>query len=162
MPNIVISNTTPIITLLGIERLELLKDLYTEIMIPTAVAKEIEAGKDKNAYIDLKQLDWIKIQEVKDKTLFDYLLNDLDEGEAAVIALAQELVADLLIIDEKLARKYAQLKGFTCVGTLSILLKAKEKGLIAHLKPLLAQMQTNGIWLAETLIAQILTQANEN
>jgi hypothetical protein len=131
-------------------------------MIPTAVAKEIEAGKDKNAYIDLKQLDWIKIQEVKDKTLFDYLLNDLDECEAAVIALAQELVADLLIIDEKLARKYAQLKGFTCVGTLSILLKAKEKGLIAHLKPLLAQMQTNGIWLAETLIAQILTQANEN
>jgi hypothetical protein len=107
-------------------------------------------------------LDWIKIQEVKDKTLFDYLLNDLDECEAAVIALAQELVADLLIIDEKLARKYAQLKGFTCVGTLSILLKAKEKGLIAHLKPLLAQMQTNGIWLAETLIAQILTQANEN
>ncbi len=145
MPNRVISNTTPIITLLGIGKLEILKDLYTQIIIPEAVAEEIELGKDKEAYIDLKNLDWIKIQALKDKTVFDYLLNDLDEGEAEVIALAQELEADLLIIDEKLARKFAQLKGFPCVGTLGLLLKAKEKGLITQLKPLLTQMQENRI-----------------
>lgn len=162
MPEIVISNTTPIVTLLGIGKLEVLKDLYGEIIVPEMVAKEIEQGKGKLFYTDLKKIDWIKIQAIQDKALYQYLLDDLDEGEAAVIALAQELNAKVLLIDEKLARQQAQLQGFTCIGTLGLLLKAKEKGIIATLKPLLMQMQANGIWLAEALIKQILDKANEN
>jgi predicted nucleic acid-binding protein len=162
MPNIVITNTTPIVTLLGIGQLELLKNLYGQIIIPESVAKEVEQGKGKRFYADLSQLDWIKIQSIKETALFQYLLNDLDEGEAAVITLAQELNAQLLIIDERLGRRHAQLKGFVCIGTLGLLLKAKEKGFIPSIKPLLAKMQTNGIWLEATLIEQILTKANEN
>jgi predicted nucleic acid-binding protein len=161
MPEVVISNTTPIITLLGIGKIGVLKDLYGEVIIPEAVAREIEQGKDKVSYIDLKTLDWIKIRPLQNRTLYQYLLNELDEGEAEVIALAQELSARLLIIDERLARHKAGLNNFVCVGTLGLLLKAKEKGLITAIEPLLMQMQANGIWLAESLIEQVLRQAGE-
>ncbi len=161
MPEIVVSNTTPIISLLGIQQFEVLQMLYTQIVVPEAVVREIESGKDKDTYINLKKLNWVTVHQVKDKLLLNHLLNDLDEGEAEVIVSAQELNAKLLIIDEKLARNYAHLKGFVCVGTLGVLLKAKEKGHITAIKPLLIKMQANGIWLSETLIKQILNEANE-
>jgi hypothetical protein len=88
-------------------------------------------------------------------------MHDLDKGEAAVIALAEEMQATKLLIDEKIGRSYAKLRGFTCVGTLGILIKAKQKGLISEVKPLLKEMQKNGIWLHENLVQQILSLANE-
>ncbi len=100
MPKIV-SNTTPIISLLKLNRLELLQKLYKRIYIPTAVYNEIKAGKSKGYYKDLSKIDWINIIETKDKQAVKYFL-DLDAGEAEAIILATELNADLIILDEKL------------------------------------------------------------
>ncbi len=66
MPKVV-SNTTPIISLLKLNRLDFLQNLYTEVYIPIAVFNEIEAGKAKGYYKDLSKIDWIKITELKDK-----------------------------------------------------------------------------------------------
>lgn len=73
----VVSNTTPIISLLKLSKLEILKDLYAEILIPEAVYIEIETGKNKAYYQDLKKLDWIRIEEIQDKKALTYFL-DLD------------------------------------------------------------------------------------
>ncbi|MFO8240419.1 MAG: hypothetical protein R6T90_05425 [Dissulfuribacterales bacterium] len=80
----VVSNTTPIISLLKLNRLELLQNIYNQIYIPTAVYNEIEAGKTKGYYKDLSKVDWINIIEIQDKQVLKYFL-DLDAGEAEAI-----------------------------------------------------------------------------
>ncbi|PIY10316.1 MAG: hypothetical protein COZ18_06195 [Flexibacter sp. CG_4_10_14_3_um_filter_32_15] len=101
MPRLIISNTTPIITFLGIGKLDLFKEMYESIVVPYEVYLEIEAAKDKPFYTDLKKIDWIKIEKVKNKELVEHLATFLDKGEAEAIILAEELQADLLLLDEK-------------------------------------------------------------
>ena len=107
----VISNTTPIISLLKIGKLNLLKKIYGEISIPNAVFLEIEKGKNKDYYIDLSTLEWIHRQQVQDKNALHYFF-DLDAGEAETIVLAKEINADLVIIDESLGRRFAKHVGY--------------------------------------------------
>ena len=78
MPKVV-SNTTPIISLLKIGKLEILKDLYDEIYIPQEVFNEIEAGKHKKYYLNLLAFEWIKIEQIQDRKSITYFL-DLDKG----------------------------------------------------------------------------------
>ena len=74
MPKVV-SNTTPIISLLKIGKLSILADLYQEIIIPKEVFNEIENGKSKPYYIDLSKLNWIEIKEIKDEKSLSYFLD---------------------------------------------------------------------------------------
>jgi predicted nucleic acid-binding protein len=156
----IISNTTPIITLLTISKLELLRDIYSKIIIPEGVFQEIEEGKNKHFYKDLSRIDWIEIKSITDKKTLKYI-NDLDKGEAEVIVLANEIKADLVIIDEKAGREYAEHFGLKLTGTIGILLKAKQIGLIDKIQPLLTIMRENGIWLNQKFINQVLKIANE-
>ncbi|MCL2722295.1 MAG: hypothetical protein FWD47_13280 [Treponema sp.] len=104
----IVSNTTPILNLLKIGKLDLLHKLYNKIYIPQAVYREIETGKDREYYIDLKNFNWIEIVQIQSVNARLYLF-DLDDGEAETIILAQELKADAAIIDEQLGRRYAAL-----------------------------------------------------
>ena len=159
MPKIV-SNTTPILSLLKLNRLELLQNIYKQIYIPTAVYKEIEAGKAKVYYKDLSKIDWINIVEIQDKQAVKYFL-DLDAGEAEAIVLATELNADLIILDEKLGRFHAKHADLKVTGTIGILIKAKSEGLIGELKPLLNELTDKEVWISEILKSQILKIARE-
>ncbi len=157
----VVSNTTPIISLLKVNKLEILKELYSEVFIPYEVYKEIEAGKNKDYYIDLTKIEWIKIVKIKnEKSLLFFL--DLDKGEAEAIVLANEINADLIILDETLGRFHAKHIGLRVTGTIGILLKAKENGIIIEIKPLLNELTQKGIWLSDKLIKQTLIKATEN
>jgi len=156
----VVSNTTPLISLLKLSRLEILRDLYTEISIPSAVFNEIETGKQKGYYLDLTTIDWIKIIPIKDQQATKYFL-DLDQGEAETIVLASELNADLVILDERLGRFYAKHADLKVTGTIGILIKAKRLGLIKELKPLLNELTSKNVWLSEKLIIDILEQVGE-
>ncbi|GGE41659.1 DUF3368 domain-containing protein [Psychroflexus planctonicus] len=156
----VVSNTTPIISFLKLNRLDLLKDLYNQIYIPHAVYQEIEAGKTKEYYKDLAKISWVNIVEINDEHAIKYFL-DLDLGEAEAIVLATELKADLIIIDEKLGRFHAKHANLKLTGTIGVLLKAKTKGLIAELKPLLNQLTNNKVWISESLKNVILRKAGE-
>jgi len=156
----VVSNTTPLITLLSIGKLNLLKELYGQIIVPFAVYQEIEHGKDKPFYTDLSMIDWIEIKKINNPYTVKYL-SDLDEGEAEVIILANELKADLVLLDEKLARSFAQRLSITYTGTLGILLKAKQLRLIESIGQCIKSMEINGIWFSNSLIDEVLKLANE-
>jgi predicted nucleic acid-binding protein len=159
MPKVV-SNTTPIISLLKIGKLEILKVLYDEIYIPQEVFNEIEAGKQKKYYLNLLAFEWIKIEQIQDRKSIAYFL-DLDKGEAEAIVLATESEADLILLDESLGRFHAKHAGLRVTGTIGILVKAKKQGLISELKPLILELKEKGVWLSESLIERILELANE-
>ena len=156
----VVSNTTPIISLLKIGKLHLFKELYGEIFIPKEVFNEIEAGKNKEFHTDLSKVDWIKIEEISDEKSLSYFL-DLDKGEAEAIILANEKNADLIILDESLGRFHAKHAGLKVTGTIGLLLKAKQLGLIPELKPLLFELRTKNVWLSDGFIQNALKLASE-
>jgi predicted nucleic acid-binding protein len=156
----IVSNTTPIISLLKLQRLDLLQRLYTKIYIPKAVYKEVEAGKSKGFYKNLSEIDWISIVEIKDGKAVKYFI-DLDEGEAEAIVLASEIEADLILLDEKLGRFHAKHTGLKVTGTIGILTKAKNEGFIYKLKPFLDELTDQGVWISEKLKGEILKKAGE-
>ena len=157
----VVSNTTPIISLLKIGKLEILNTLYGEISIPQEVFNEIEAGKTKEYYIDLSKIEWINIEKIKDSKSLSYFL-DLDKGEAEAIVLATENDADLIILDETLGRFHAKHVGLKVTGTIGVLLKAKKSGIIQEIKPLIYELKEKNIWFSNNLIIEILKLADEN
>jgi predicted nucleic acid-binding protein len=156
----VVSNTTPLISLLKLNRLEILKELYDEIIIPSAVYLEIENGKHKEYYKDLTKLSWIRIQKIQNKLSFKYFL-DMDAGEAEAIILATEIGADLIILDEKLGRFHAKHAELKVTGTIGILLKAKNIGIIKKIKPLLIELTEKDVWISNRLINEICKISNE-
>lgn len=156
----VVSNTTPLISLMKIGRLEILRDLYGEIYIPQEVFNEIEAGKTKEFYTDLSKIGWIRVEEIKDSLSPTYFL-DLDKGEAEAIILAVENNADLILLDETVGRFHAKHAKLKITGTIGILLKAKEKGYISELKPLLLELRRKNVWISEGLMERVLQLANE-
>ena len=89
----IISNTTPILSLLKINKLILLKELFGKITIPNAVFQEIENGKEKQYYQDLSLFSWIQIEKIKNPEARAYF-TDIDDGEAEVLILAKEQHAD--------------------------------------------------------------------
>lgn len=159
MPKVIVS-TTPIISLLKIGKLEILKDLYGTIIIPNAVFREMEAGKRKLHYEDLKNFEWISIQKVTTSDI-KHQLKKLDDGEAEVLILAKELNADLVILDEAKGREYARKLNLNLTGTIGVLLKAKDKGIISSISELLEIMNEKGTWLSGRLIDSIRKIANE-
>lgn len=160
MPKVIV-NTTPILSLLKINRLNLLRDLYGTVTIPLAVYHEIEAGKDTAFYTDLIQITWIKIEPIP-KTDAPFYLFDLDAGEAEVLILAHKQHADLVVLDETIGRMYAKWMNLKLTGTIGILLKAKAQGLIGQIAPILTELKEKGSWLSPALIAKTLELAGEN
>ena len=156
----IISNTTPILSLLKIDKLNLLKELYGIVIVPFAVYQEIEEGKEKPYYQDLTSLDWIEIRNIKNPNSREYLI-DLDDGEAEVLVLAKEINADLVILDEIMGRRYAKRFEINLTGTIGILLKAKETGLITSIKNLMSELVEKGTWLNPKLISKAIKMANE-
>ncbi|MCK4764985.1 MAG: DUF3368 domain-containing protein [Candidatus Aminicenantes bacterium] len=155
----VVSNATPIISLAGVEKLPIFNDLFQKVIIPGAVFKEIYLGKYPG-YKDLDS-DLFEIQELGNPEKLDFLLNELDRGESESILLAKEISADILIIDERHAYKIAQSQGLNVIGTLSVLLMAKERGLIKNIKPVLDEMINQGRWYSKRVYEYFLMSIGE-
>ncbi len=135
---IVVSDTSPVTNLLKINQLEILRKVYGIVILPAMVYEELCRLPEQQAWID--QQSWIFVQEAIDEKLVRNLENDLDEGEAEAIALALELKADYLIIDERKGREKAEGLGLKIVGLLGTLLLAKEKGFVEAVKPLVDKL----------------------
>ena len=159
---IVVSNTTPILSLYKIGQLSLLQGLFGEVTIPTAVYNEIAIyGKNKAGYDIFDSTSYIHIKEVKSLIAVDLLRPQLGYGETEAIVLAKELEVDVLLIDEKKARRIAQVNAIPVIGTLGILLLSKFNGLILEIKTLLDALIDNGIWIDKQLYQSLLKQAGE-
>lgn len=157
----VIIDTTPLIALALINQLDVLRLLYTTVLVPPTVAQEVMAGGVRGiGQRVFDQSTWLHVTPLADPRRAE-LLSDLDQGEAEVLALAQEINADLVIIDERLGRLHATRLGLTLTGTIGVLLKAKQIGYISAIKPFLFELQHGGIWLDHNLIHQALTLADE-
>jgi len=131
----VVSNTTPLMTLAVIDKLEILRELYGKVYIPNAVLEEVNARFGKIEYFDINNTEWIIPQKINNVFSMNYLI-DLDDGEAETIILAEEMQADIVLIDEKFARDFAGMRGLTLSGFLGVLLEAKNRGIITKIKPL--------------------------
>lgn len=130
---IVISNTSPIINLASINRLELLSKIFKQIIIPQEVYQEIVIiGAGQPGSNEVKKFDWIKVRQVKNRALVEALKIELDAGEAEAISLAIELKADFLLIDEKLGRTIASRFDIKYVGILGLIIEAKSKDLVEN------------------------------
>lgn len=159
----IVSNSSPLMNLSAIKKLDLLKKLYKEILIPQAVWDEVvEKGKGQPGAEDVKKASWIKKEMVSNISLVETLTLNLDRGEAEAIALAKEKNAELLLIDERLARNVAKHLGLTYIGLLGILREAKSNGLIRNVKKYMDLLKTvSGFWISEDVYKEILKMEGE-
>lgn len=157
----VVVNSTPLIALCKINRLELLRELYGEITIPEAVFHEVTAKNDAVKRKLLESGAWIHVQTISDKSDKRMYKAKLHDGEVEVMILAQEIKADLVMIDDNAARKTAIYLGLPLTGTIGVLLRAKETGLIPKVMPLVESMEHNGLYFGPQLKEWVRSQAKE-
>ena len=161
MPEVVISNTSPIFYLHRLRCLDLLQKIYQEIIVPKAVVAELEAGRKQGEDVPaIDSYEWIKIRAIRSPQIMG-LSTDFGPGETEVLALALEESDSLAIIDDKLARRIARLRGLRVTGTAGILLKAKQKGHILAVKPFLDRLQEIHFHLSDNVRTLILSTAEE-
>ena len=147
----VISDTSSLIALESIMELELLLKMFGEIYITDEIQKEFGS----------KLPSWIKVKKLNDRTMLQVITLELDLGEASGIALALEMPDSLLIIDEKKGRNYANRLGINMIGILGVLIRAKEKGIIETLKPILNKLNDCDFRMSEKLVNDVLKRVGE-
>lgn len=142
--------------------MDLIHQLYMTIYIPEAVFRELTShGNSIPGAKEVVGCSWIKTHKVQNKERVRFLSGFLDPGESEAIALAQEINADLLIIDEKTGRAHAKTLGLNITGMIGILLLAKERGLILQVKPYLDRLIATKFKLSLNLYDQALVLAGE-
>lgn len=159
----VVSNASPLINLACIGMLDLLKQLYGEIYIPEAVWREVVVeGAGQPGAEEVKEADWIRRRSVHNVSLVHALRQDLDAGESETIALALELEADFLIMDERLGRDTARYFGLDFTGLIGVFIEAKRRGFITQIKDHLDEMRDiAGFRISNTLYERVLTDEDE-
>ncbi|MBD5476146.1 MAG: DUF3368 domain-containing protein [Lachnospiraceae bacterium] len=158
----VVVNTTPLIALSHVGQLNILKKLYGEIIIPEAVYRELSVKEESvcKKTVD-SSLDWIRVDTIENQMAKTMYRTQLHDGEVEVMILAKEIAADVVIIDDANAKKHAKYLDLPVTGTLGVLIKAKQKGYIDELKPVLQRMVENGIYISQSLIELCLKQVGE-
>jgi uncharacterized protein len=158
----VVSNTSPIMNLAIIGELSLLRDQFEEVLIPGAVLEELRVEEKlpgSQSIRDALKDGWIRIEAVKHHPLVRAIQRDLDKGEAEAIALAVEVGADWLLMDERDGRKTARSMKLKVVGVLGILLNAQRNGRLNSLKNAMDNLQEKaGFYLQRDLYSAIIRE----
>lgn len=153
---IVIADSSVIIAFQAVDRLDVLHSIFGEVIIPHAVYQEVFAIEKKKAPA------FIKVVKLKNREVFNTLFLQLGAGESEVIALALEKKTDKVAIDDKLARRTAEKLGLKIIGTVGILLLAKEKKLVPTVKGMLdAMMKKISFRLSDAVVEKTLKAAGE-
>lgn len=158
----IVCNTGPLIALERISLLHLLGPLFGQVLIPTAVEREFLAGHpDGKSFFEARASGLIQVSTLE-VSLDPLLKSMLDEGEAAVIQLAQAVSIDQVLIDERKGRKVARdIYGLRTLGTVRVLLEAKQSGLINSIRQPLKSMREHGYRIHEDIVQAALRQAGE-
>ena len=161
----VVSDTSPIQGLAAIEQMDLLRAQFGDILIPPAVLAElkVETGfRGVKAIREALKRGWLDVQAVQNVHLVRALGLELDQGESEAIALALEVNAPFVLLDEYDGRSKARALGLTTIGAVGILLRAKRDGNIQSLKEAMQALRREaGFFITEELYQQILAQADE-
>lgn len=154
---IIVADTSPILNLDVIGRLDLLHRLFGEIIIPPAVDSELRA--EPYGFVPPA---WLAVRAPAAHDRILGLLGSLDRGEAEAIVLASEIRADFILIDERRGRAAATRHGLRSLGLLGVLLLAKRQRLIAKVTPVLDSLRDSaGMWIAASLRERVLRDAGE-
>jgi predicted nucleic acid-binding protein len=126
-------NSTPLIALAVIDQVDLLNSLFDEVLIPETVYEEVVLkGENRPGVSEIRNANWLIVKAPQNQPSLPAELLGLDPGERDVILLGQDVAADWLLIDEKLARRVAGVMGFQVKGTLGVLVIAYRTGLISR------------------------------
>lgn len=145
-----VTNSSCLIGLERIERLDILPQVFSSITIPTAVSTEVGF-----------EADWLTVRPVQNLALVATLKTQVDEGEAEAIALAMELGNIFVILDDRKARQLAFQLNLKVIGIVGMLLRAKRFGIILEIKPLLTALNQANFRISEPLIQNALRIAGE-
>lgn len=158
----VVCDSTTLIALAKIGKINLLKDIFKKVYIPNAVYSEIVIkGKGRPGAKEVKDARWIYKKQVKDHQTVEMLASEIGHGEAEVLVLGKELSADWLIIDDERARIAATSAGFQIIGVAGILLLAKELKLIHSVKHFLDELKKKNFRLSDKIRKEVLKKAAE-
>jgi len=161
---IIIADTGPVIALALLDLIKDMPEIIGDIVIPHAVYLECTKDLSKPAAKKIqlaKNNKQIRVQDINHSSFYRELKMLLDEGEAEAITLFQETNADLLLIDELKGRRLAAKQNIPIIGTIAILLKAKEKSIRPAIKPMIEILTSHNYRLSKALIDYILIKANE-
>ena len=160
---IVVCDASVLINLARIGELELLRQLYRKLLVAEAVWREVVIeGRGQPGAEAVRSAPWIEAKEVANEHLVRALRQELDAGEAEAIALALEMRAALLLMDERLGRETAQHLGLRYAGLIGVLVAAKSGGLIDAVKPRLDVLrEVAGFRVSEALYQRVLKDAGE-
>lgn len=151
---IVVADTTPIVYLILTEEIDVLPALYGRVVVPCAVSEELMCSR-----APLKVREWMKQPpgwlEILSPTVVDANLAKLDAGEREAIALAEELSADQLIVDELLGRREAERRGLPVIGTIGVLREASEMGLL-NLRNAFDRLRQTSFHVSPLILASLL------
>jgi len=148
---VIIADTSCLILYDKLGRWDILQQTFEDLRVTEEVAQE---------FGELPA--WIKVETTPDRSQYRQLLNELGAGEASSIALALSLESSLLIIDEKRGRRKAQEYHLDIIGSLGVLLKAKEAGVIDAVKPVLEQINQTNFRLSNSIFQEVLREAEES
>jgi len=156
---ILIADSSALIALAHCDCLEILETLFGEVKVPEAVYQEV-IYESKPESEKLKQFLSKKIERVN---IQDYLIIEglLGSGELEAMALYKKLNADWLLIDDEKARKAARFNKIKIIGSLGVLLVAKEKNLIQNIRPYVDRIQSANIYYSEKILTEVFELANE-
>jgi len=162
---IVVSDTSPLSGLAIAGYLGVLEQLYGQVLIPSGVMQELQrGGEDDPRITDVLGLDWIEIRQATNQQLVKVLQTEhhLDRGESEAIALALDVNAEELLIDERLGRRKARDLGVSITGLLGILLVAKRRGLIPQIRPIMDRLILDANFrIGANLYREVLVAAGE-
>lgn len=147
---VIIADTSCLIIYHKIGQLEILRNAFPDLIVTKEVAEEFG-----------ELPDWVAIKEVTDKGQYLKLTADIGMGEASSIALALEFDDSLLIIDEKKGRKVAVDLKIEIIGSLGVLIKAKEKGVIKSVKEILALIDKTNFRISQSIREKVLRASGE-
>ena len=145
----VVADSTCLIALERIDQIEILPALFESVLIPPAVAQEFGIS-----------LPWLKVERLSDRALVVALKMMIDDGEAEAIALSQEQKCRI-ILDDRQARRVGQDMGLRVIGTVGILILAKQRGILSAIKPVLQNLDDTGFYISEALKDEALRLAEE-
>ena len=144
-------DASPLIAFQQTDHLELLRGSFDRVAVPPEVSREVAPS--------LGALPtWIEVQPAAAIPSFSRMLGP---GERAAIALATQLSADFIVLDDLSARIAATKRGLTVIGSLGLLVRAKERGLIGEVRLLMDAMMSHGLYASDELRHYILSLAGE-
>jgi len=154
---ILIADSSALIALAVVDKLNILESLFGEVYVPRAVYDEVSLqSKGESEKLALYCND--KVIDITSKVNLNITLGS---GESEAIMLYKEKNADFLLCDDKKAKKFAQNFGVNVIGSLGILLKAKEKKLIVEIHPLIEKLRVSKIFIDDKTFALVLKMAGE-